>query len=76
LIYTIEECDAIRNIKERKELERSIYSSMDSLPIAVRTSMDCQFELDIQRCDSMVRIGHNDFSNVEEDVQILSPHPI
>lgn len=57
-------------------LEKSIYSAMDSIPISVRSAMDCQFDLDIERCNAMQRISANDFSKLDDDVQILSPHPI
>ena len=53
MIYTSEECNIIYAIKERKELERSIYNAMDALPIGIRMAFDCQLQLDIRRCESM-----------------------
>ncbi|MBR6214335.1 MAG: hypothetical protein IKQ67_06820 [Candidatus Methanomethylophilaceae archaeon] len=76
MIYSSAERIAIRDILERKEFERIVYSGMDSLPIAVKSSFDCEFELDIQRCNAMLRISANDFSNLDSDIEILSPHPI
>lgn len=53
MIYNKEECDLLLNISLRKTVERSIISKLDDLPIAFRSAMDCQLELDLQRCDAM-----------------------
>jgi len=53
MIYSMEECNIIKSILHRKELERSIYSAMESLSLSFKSAMDCQLELDIQRCHSM-----------------------
>ena len=74
MIYNQEECAIVASVLQRKTLERSIYNSMESLPLSFRLSMDCQLELDIKRCQAIMRIAQNDFSNVIDDVEILSPH--
>ncbi len=76
MIYNAEECEAISDIRQRKELERSVYSSMDALPITVKSLVDSQLELDINRCDSMLRIAENDFTHLGNDLDVLSPHQI
>lgn len=53
MIYNKEECDNLLLIRERKLMERSIYGAMEMVPIAVRMSMDCQLQLDIERCNAM-----------------------
>ncbi len=53
MIYSKEECTLLSLIRERKELDRTIYAVIDALPQSVRLSADCQFELDIMRCDAM-----------------------
>jgi hypothetical protein len=53
MIYSNEECRLLSLIRERKELDRAVYASIDALPQSVKLSADCQFELDIKRCDTM-----------------------
>lgn len=53
MFYTEEDCNLLLKTIERKQLERSIYNSIESLPIAVGSAMDCQMDLDIQRCRAM-----------------------
>ena len=76
MIYSQEECGVISDVLRRKELERSIYSSMDGMSPSLRSAIDCQLDLDIQRCGAMLRISANDFSKLDDDLQILSPHPV
>ena len=75
MIYSTDECIVINGIRNRKILEKSIYNSMDSLPIAFRSAMDAQLDSDIARCEAMIRIGMNDLSNLYNDMEALSPQP-
>ncbi len=52
MIYSRQECDIIGDILNRKEMERTIYASMD-LPVSLKNVIDDHFELDIDRCNSM-----------------------
>ena len=76
MIFSAEESSIIQDVLQRKQLELSIYSSMESLPILMRTAISSQLELDIQRCESLLRIARNDFSHLDEDLEVLSPHQI
>ena len=76
MIYSTEECTVIQDVLLRKELEKSIYSSMESLSISLKSAVGSQLELDIHRCNAMLRISHNDFSNLDEDLEVLSPQEI
>ncbi len=49
---------------------------MESLPIALKSAVASQLELDALRCRAMLRISDNDFRNLDEDLEILSPHQI
>jgi len=53
MIFSNEECQMLLQVEYRKTLERSIYSTMDALPLAFKSAMDCQLELDIARCNAM-----------------------
>lgn len=53
MIYSSSECNKIKRIITRKEMEKVIYSSLEQLPIAFRTSMEAQLDLDIRRCRAM-----------------------
>ncbi|AMK13805.1 hypothetical protein AUP07_0756 [methanogenic archaeon mixed culture ISO4-G1] len=53
MIYSNPECNQIKRVIRRKEMEKVVYSSMEQLPIAVRTSMEAQLDLDIRRCHAM-----------------------
>ncbi|WII07311.1 hypothetical protein PED39_06895 [Methanomassiliicoccales archaeon LGM-RCC1] len=76
MIYDSDECAVIESIRNRKSSERVIYNSMEFLPPSFISAMDCQMQLDLSRCDAMLRIAKNDFSNLDEDLIALAPHPI
>jgi hypothetical protein len=53
MIYTKEDCDLLAMVIERKKLDRTVYEVIDALPPSVKSAADCQFELDISRCEAM-----------------------
>jgi hypothetical protein len=53
MIYSVEECGIILKILKRKELERTIFTTLETLPLSFRSAMDCQLSLDIKRCEAM-----------------------
>jgi len=52
LIFSDEECEIIATIKQRKMVEQTVYRTLESLPVTLRTSMESQLDLDIKRCDA------------------------
>ncbi len=75
MIFSQSECDLLTQVMYRKTIEHSVYCTMDAFPISFRSAMDCQLRLDVARCDAMIRIAHNDFSELPNDIETLSPHP-
>ena len=53
MIYSNEECQTLLLVEYRKTMERSVYFTIESLPIAFKSAMDCQLELDVMRCEAM-----------------------
>lgn len=53
MIFSADECDMLRDIIRRKDIERTVYSGLDTVPLAYRNSIDCHLLLDIMRCEAM-----------------------
>ena len=53
MIYTKDECDLLKDTIERKQIERSVYGSIEAFPPSFRSAMECQMDLDIMKCEAM-----------------------
>jgi hypothetical protein len=43
----------LREVIRRKEIERTVYSGLDTVPLAYRNNIDCHLQIDVMRCEAM-----------------------